>query len=201
MQETEKSPDIDISLSGELDIGQFQASKLATPWARLWSKMLDIGIAQLVVGLGLGLFAPSFVSQAAFSGPSGDRLLGFLTLPVSIALDACVQSLFGNTLGRVVVGIRVEGADHSKPNFYICLKRNFDIYVFGLAIGFPIVSIFTIWNCYSKLKNANLLHWDRIYSTRVFDYKGNIFRTSAAAFMYILVTLVPFAIAALLRVD
>ena len=201
MPEAEESPDIDAGHSVDFDSGQFHATKLATPWARLWSKMLEIGIAQLVVGLGLGLFAPSLVSQAAFSGPGGDRLLGFLTLPLSIALDACVQSLFGNTLGRAVVGIRVQGADHSRPTLYVCLKRNFHIYVFGLALGVPIINLFTMWNSYSKLKSGKLLNWDQVYYTRVLDYKGNIFRTSAAAVVYIVIMLVPFVIATLLKVD
>jgi hypothetical protein len=75
----------DAASDTEAAVGPF-----ATPWARLWSRYLDLALWQLIIGGALDIAFPGFVSLPLFSGSNGGHLLTLLTLPPVMALDAVV---------------------------------------------------------------------------------------------------------------
>lgn len=158
----------------------------ATAWQRFWSKNFDIITLSLGVGAAFALLFPeAFLSQIE-SDPSG-RLLGIMLLPVVFVVDALILVLFGNTLGRALIGIRVENVDHSRPSIATALGRGMRVWCFGCALGIPIAAIFTYKVNYDKVSCGDLTSWDEHLGTRVRQTAAGIGRTWLTAVAAILV--------------
>lgn len=131
----------------------------ATGWQRFWSKNFDIITLSLGVGAAFAvLFPDTFLSQIE-SDPSG-RLLGIMLLPVVFVVDALILVLFGNTLGRALIGIRVENVDHSRPGIGTALGRGMRVWCFGCALGIPIAAIATYKVNFDKVSRGDQTSWD-----------------------------------------
>jgi uncharacterized RDD family membrane protein YckC len=158
----------------------------ATGWQRFWSKNFDIITLSLGVGAAFAvLFPDTFLSQIE-SDPSG-RLLGIMLLPVVFVVDALILVLFGNTLGRALIGIRVENVDHSRPGIGTALGRGMRVWCFGCALGIPIAAIATYKVNFDKVSRGDQTSWDEHLGTRVRQVAAGIGRTWLTAVAAILV--------------
>lgn len=159
---------------------------LATPWARFWSRNLDFNLYVIPISIYLAIFHPGI-----FVLPDGNMAseyaINFFLLPVCLIVDVFVLSLFGNTIGRKLVGIRVQMSDGGKVDLITGLSRNFRIYFFGYALGFPIVNIFTMGSQYSNLKKGYLVSWDEDLGTRVVSRSSGLHRTIICAILVIFI--------------
>lgn len=149
----------------------------ATAWQRFWSKNLDIAILSLGVGAAVGYLFPEFFLAQLSNDPSG-RLLGLMILPVVFAVDAIILSMFGNTLGRALIGIRVETLDRSRLDILTAIGRGLRVWCFGCAFGIPIATLFTYKANFDKLKRGELTSWDDGLGTRVRQTDTSTIRTS-----------------------
>lgn len=104
-----------------------------------------------------------------------------MLLPFSLAIDAAVLATFGNTPGRALAGIRVQTIRHEPLDVRTALNRNARIYLFGMAIGLPLISLITYANNFSKLRKNEQTSWDKQLYTRVYNEGGNAVRTVLAA--------------------
>jgi uncharacterized RDD family membrane protein YckC len=140
----------------------------ATPWRRFWSRQLDLLFGGLLVTLPLGLLWPSlFDPDGPMSGRIGARMLGWLTLPAVMVLDAVMYSVFGNTLGKKIGGIKVVGTNDAPVRFREYVRRNFGVYWSGLGTGFPLISLIALLRSYERAKHDERLPWDASVGTRV----------------------------------
>lgn len=103
-------------------------------------------------------------------------------------------ALFGTTPGKWVAGLRVRTLRNEKPPLGDLLARNLRMYFSGLALGFPLVSLFTIVRSFHVLKANELVSWDTVSNTRVYDVGSSLARTWLAA---VLVFVVYFVMTAL----
>lgn len=161
----------------------------ATPWARLWAKLLDLSIWGWIVSFGFGLLLPEVASSPTFQGSSGNVAWLLVTLPIAMVIDAIVQATVGTTPGAACAGFRIETADHGKLPIRTALQRNVALYFRGLGLGIPIISIFTFWNAYRALQRGELCTWDRDLFTRPFQRGGNVYRTILTAVLVLVVRL------------
>jgi cytochrome bd-type quinol oxidase subunit 2 len=158
----------------------------ATPWSRLWARMLDIQIESFLIAFVLGLVFPNLFAGDIFKGRSGSYLIGFLLLPFALLLDAAIQKVFGRTVGQAVVGIRVETAGQERLTFGLAVRRNAAIYIRGLILGIPLVNLIGLWKAYGELKAGRPTSWDRNLSTRVVAKRYNVVRTALAAALVVM---------------
>ncbi len=165
----------------------------AGPWQRFWSRSLDIAIWAWPVGYVVGRLFPD-IALRLLSWDSKGYLFGLALLPVILIIDAMSLALFGNTVGRAVAGIRVATVRHEKLEFFVALKRNFNIYVAGLGLGIPIVALFTQISNYRKITNGENTSWDKYFYTRVYSESGNAVRTTICAVLVILAIVIPKAV-------
>jgi len=126
----------------------------------------------------LSLIAPeTFEAMATGNG----AMLGLVLLPVAMLIDAGIQFVLGNTLGKKIAGIRLETYTHERLILQTCIFRNLDVYIKGMGLGIPVVSLFTYMNAYGKLSSGKMVSWDERLFTRVFNINANIYRTTALA--------------------
>ena len=124
-----------------------QEKTAATPWPRFFARNFDVWLeicgVCVVLGIASGLYPSSFVAWM-FNTPGADKLFDLLCLPVALILDAAIYHFFGNTPGKAILGLKVETFDASPLSFGQYLVRNFKIWVKGLALGFPLINLFTM---------------------------------------------------------
>ena len=166
---------------------------IATPWARFWAKMFDLWLATSVV-LALWYAAIYFAARspalaptvtAMFNQPSTTTsttpsyLWNLVFFFIAMGVDATVQGTFGSTIGLKIIGARLERYDHTRPSVGECFKRNLGVLIFGFWLGF-LAFVPMIIN-YMKANKGELMEWDKTAQTRVFNYNGNVWRTTLAA--------------------
>jgi uncharacterized RDD family membrane protein YckC len=84
----------------------------------------------------------------------------FAATPLYFVLEALALSNFGATPGKALLGLRVMREDGSPIAFEAALGRGFRVWVFGLAIGFPIVSLFAMARAKANLETNHTTSWD-----------------------------------------
>src|SRR5690606_1772866 len=76
-------------------------------------------------------------------------------------------ALFGTTLGKGLLGVKVTTVAAGKPTALEYLKRQAGVYWYALGTGFPLVSLFTMARQYGHLKAARQTRYDSgIFSVR-----------------------------------
>jgi uncharacterized RDD family membrane protein YckC len=133
------------------------------PWRRYFARMLDT----LVHG-SLGFFVIGIV--AVVLGPSGSAILKALedinptvsavaaTL-LAIPFNALLIGLTGGSLGKWLFGVKV--LDRNQPiGFGPALLREGSVWLRGLGLGIPFISLFTLIASFRTLQKAGATSWD-----------------------------------------
>jgi S1-C subfamily serine protease len=166
------------------------------PWARFWARSVDLGLfyalAVLAVSDGYGWVA----------GPS--RLLVSILTPLAWTLpEALFLSSIRTTPGKWALGLRVETGRGERLTFGAAWKRSVQVWLRGLGMGIPIISLFTMGHAYAVLVRERQASWDAEDGTRVRARAwSQAFRAVAAATAVTAATLLcGLATQALPRVD
>lgn len=136
------------------------------PWRRYLARQLDI----MLLGT-LAWMCLAFV-VAAISGELFDRLFApeivdnmivslLLTNVVVVPILAVVIGLTGTSPGKWVFGVRVTRRDGRPIGLVAGLRRELHVYVRGLGMAIPLVSLFTLVTSYTYLETNRVAAWDR----------------------------------------
>ncbi|HEY4199931.1 MAG TPA: DUF4339 domain-containing protein [Devosiaceae bacterium] len=145
----------------------YETLELARPWDRYFARMFDILVLGSLLGGGL-------LAALIFLNPSGlvalantnDTAATVATLPVILIVNAMVAAVFGNTMGRALFGIRVyllKGV--GQPTFWQHLGREMQVWIRGLGLGIPIITIVTMIVGYRKVASGRPAGYDLGYNT------------------------------------
>lgn len=131
-------------------------------WWRFFARSFDIWLCQIaavwLMANVMSRTVPRF--DAWLETPQADAAFTLFCLPVALILDAVVHTLFGNTPGKALVGIRVTSQFGYPLDFFEYAKRNLGMWVKGLAFGLPIVILFTMWQQAARLKRGERTSYD-----------------------------------------
>lgn len=138
------------------------------PWRRYFARLIDYGI----FGFGLGVFAtavlPDFASYSETAGSgfwlSISCLLALATVPIEALL---ISSKACTTPGKWLLGIRVVAADGQPLPFNRSFARAFTIWFQGVAIGLPVLPLFTMFFSYRQLTRTGATAWDESTDAKV----------------------------------
>jgi uncharacterized RDD family membrane protein YckC len=139
-----------------------------------------------LVAVMTGAIRPSLIGH--LNATVGAKWVVLLLLfPIALVLDAGVYRALGNTPGKAIAGIKALAQDGrrmlSAPAY---LGRNFAVYFFGLGLGLPLVSLFTLIYGYRRAAAGEVSTWDRLCGSRVYALSGGPARTWLAAGLYVL---------------
>lgn len=141
---------------------------LATSWPRFFARIFDVWweilFVSFVLGAVLGLYSAGFVEWV--NGPTS-QLFGILCLPIGLILDAAVYRIIGNTPGKVLLGLKVGTLDGKALSFGQYLGRNFSMWASGLALGFPLINLFTMAHQSGRLGKGQQASYDEPTGYRV----------------------------------
>lgn len=137
-----------------------------------WEGILVVGALSFLVGylsVELGLATVSGVTQ--WSRQPGNLLLVALAcFPITLAFDAVVYTVLGNTPGKALLGLRVINFDGKPLNFLAYAQRNARMWFSGYALGLPLLSLFTVaWQAY-RLDRGEPAYYDLATCHRIQAY-------------------------------
>lgn len=124
---------------------------------RLWSRFL---------ARHFDLFFASFAGGCCFAvatGPAAGEfsiLLYVVLLAASIPVEALFISMTGTTPGKALFATRVRNKDGSRLTFFQAFARALDVWVWGLGLGIPIISLVAMLVSYSRLDENGETGWD-----------------------------------------
>jgi hypothetical protein len=127
------------------------------------------------------LLAPSFFA-AGFSadGQSAAGRYVFFALPCVLVLDALWPALFGNSLGRLLTGIRLRRVNGQSVDFPCMMRRAISMYVWGFALGIAgldlLAPLIAVWRTRGGRREAQ---WDLAAGTRSVGEGASVPRSSA----------------------
>ena len=152
------------SVQGDVPIGWLQSPP--TPWRRYAARSLDLlvfGYAGLaIIGFVFYAVAPYTADQffSVFTAPGGIILDFIITALIGCVLNGIIIGLSGSSLGKLLFGIMVVDQNGFKIGASQGIQRDLSVYLRGLGLGVPVVSLITLWMSYSTLRKTGSTSWD-----------------------------------------
>ena len=143
------------------------------PWRRYFARLLDILLMSFVFGVSLVILLPSvgdMVTDLAENKALDMILSGFFAM----LLNPFFISLFGATPGKYLFGIQVRDKNTKKLSLLTALKREFLVYMKGMAFCIPFANIFTLISSHSRLKKQGNTSWDETLNCSVLYRENNL---------------------------
>jgi len=157
----------------------------AHPWTRYWARYIDIIAFSLVFGIFLAIFKPSVLE-------SSSAFLTILILFVWIFVESALLSTCGTTPGKWLLKINLSGRS-GRLDFSSALNRSFAVWLKGLGLGIPIVSLFTLVSSYNHLNREGVTTWDKDGCITVTHDKIGIIRAIVAVIISVIFLLLIFS--------
>jgi hypothetical protein len=133
---------------------QEEAVTQIRPWVRYWARSIDIFLFCICSGFVLGIIAPDVLTAS-------ENVLGLLFVFLWCFVEPIFLSTWGSTPGKALLRTTLRNADGSTLNYGSALSRSFDVWLRGLGIGFPLVSLITLLVAYNKLTKNGITSWDQ----------------------------------------
>jgi uncharacterized RDD family membrane protein YckC len=87
-------------------------------------------------------------------------VLGVLIVLGWVVVEAALMSTIGATPGKALLRVRVRRADGRGLDFERALTRAVEVWLKGLGMGLPVVSLITVAIAYRRLRREGVTAWD-----------------------------------------
>lgn len=124
------------------------------PWIRYWARTADFLLFCLLVGFVFGFVAPELLDSI------NDSLFGIIMLVGYNFVEPVFLCTLGSTPFKALFQVRVRNPDGSKLNYWQALRRTFSVWIRGVGLGIPFVSLITHITSYTRLSQNNITSWD-----------------------------------------
>jgi hypothetical protein len=146
------------------------------PWLRYFARHTDV----ILFAFFLGLFFSGLFSD------SGEFWSSLIAMFLWIFVEAVCLASAGTTPGKWLFNISVVTNDGSKLTFSNALNRSFMVWIKGLGLGLPLVSLFTMYSSYSELQRNGITSWDKSDNLIVRHGKFNVWKFFIIVGLFIL---------------
>ena len=114
------------------------------PWRRYFARAIDTALLVPVFSLITGILP---------IGPA-DYRFNILVIAFAILAHAALQSSWGSTPGKAMLGYKVRTRNGDKLSFKQAIDREARIAWHGLGLGIPLYSVYTQFKAFSNLNNT-----------------------------------------------
>jgi len=138
----------------------------AHPWRRYVARMIDTTIYAAGGFYVTGLILTTTDISLAYSffemlgGLTGRLISGFLGCIYAILGGALVIGITSGSFGKWLMGVRVVDASHRPIGVARALSRELLVWVKGLGLGIPFVTLVTLVMAYRRLDGDAITSWD-----------------------------------------
>lgn len=135
---------------------------LAGPWRRFFARLIDLWVIALptafIVSYALASYSLSFALW--MQRPESEYIFGWLLVPLVLAIEGIIFGLFGTTVGKGLLGVKVTTVSALRPTASQYFQRLVGVYWYGLGTGFPFVNLFTMARQYGRLDDGKQAGYD-----------------------------------------
>jgi uncharacterized RDD family membrane protein YckC len=167
---TVRVPPTNLPIGSEVTKGR---AKTLHPWRRYFARFFDISIFSMSFFIVLGVVFPEwFVNTQNQS--SNNYLYTFVTFAAYVVFEAIFLNTFGTTLGKLLYGIKLKVNGERQVQFSTALKRSMAVWIRGLGVGIPIITLITLIVAYQTLMKDGEASWDRDFNCQIIhrDYSA-----------------------------
>lgn len=136
------------------------ADRPASPLSRLLAQGIDYMVGVVLAGFILGvLYALNAPGKIGIN--LADFTLAFWLVPAMLLQQALMVALFGNTIGKRSMGLRIRRADGGRPGLLTMLIRQVRVWVEGFGLGLHLIAPFTMVQSRRRLVRGQRTRWDQ----------------------------------------
>lgn len=157
-------------------------SENVRPWLRFWARTFDLQLHTLFIVIIWTIIHVESID--AIDNTTFSILISFLY----IFIEWFYMSLFGTTLGKLILGIQIITKDGTRLSKEVSLKRARLVWFRGMGIGAGLIQLIANIVGYSNLKKDRITSWDRDLGLVVKHKEIGLLRTIICPFVVILLT-------------
>src|SRR5262249_35958050 len=146
------------------------------PWRRYFARMIDMYLFAVPFFFFIGMLFPELFSPGSSTSRQTEYLYSLMAIAAYVIFETICLNVFGNTLGKVLYGIRIKTDEDRGIAFSVALKRSLAVWFRGLGCGIPIFALVTTIVAYRTLKRDGQTSWDRDFKCTVFHDELSVFR-------------------------
>lgn len=136
------------------------AERPACPLSRLLAQGIDYMVGVVLAGFVLGVLY-ALTAPGTIGVNVGDFRLAFCLLPATLLHQAFMVAVFGNTIGKRSLGLRIRRGDGAKPGLITMLIRQVWVWIEGFGLGLHLIAPFTMIYCRRRLLRGQRTRWDQ----------------------------------------
>ena len=139
------------------------ATALARPWRRFWARVLDYWLLIFPVGFATGMVMGSISVELLLwlQKPMSNLIVNWCLSPLVMLLEGLIYGWLGTTPGKWLLGVQLLTAQGQRPTRGQYLRRQIDVYIFGLGAWLPLVSLLTTLYQYGKVRDGAAAGYDQ----------------------------------------
>lgn len=145
------------------------------PWVRYFARLIDIYFGSFTVAIIWNIVSPSTYDKILVN--IGNKyFIGIILYIIWLFFESFLLSTLGTTPGKWTFSSKLVSIDGGKLSFSKALLRSFSMWVNGLGLMLPVVSLITLTNSFNRLKNENYTghtKWDIKTNSAVITTKLN----------------------------
>lgn len=127
------------------------------PWRRYFARMLDLSLYHLAV---LAVACMGLRLNISKIGTLGPTLLTVLAMVLMLLTEPLLLHWFGTTVGKAILGLRVERLDGGRLTYSEGLTRTWGVIAKGLGFRLPIYDWYRLFRSYKHHTEGWEMPWD-----------------------------------------
>ncbi len=172
-------PPVQVDLSPTRPNEQQNTSVKVHPWMRHFARLLDVFLFSALIGA-FGLIPED----------ANDMLLAVIVLAAWIPIEALLISTWGTTPGKWMFNTVVRDSEGQKLDFSKAFNRSGNVYVRGIGLGIPIITLFTEVAAYNKLTKEGATSWDQEKGYKVIHNKISALKLIVSILVIVVVVII-----------
>ena len=140
------------------------------PWTRWTARQIDCLIESIIIGY-------IFSILGIFGANTNSTIIGIVVAPFAFLLDSAVYAIFGNTLGKWLMGVMVVRDNGIRINGSEYFMRNMRVYWGGFGLGIPIVTLCTTITQYNRINKKQETTYDDILHMKSIRHNSNAIKS------------------------
>lgn len=134
----------------------------AGPWRRFFARTVDMSLIAVPISFGIAYWIANISQDFALwmQHPFAGYAFAWAILPLALLVEVGVVAVFGNTLGKALLGIKIATIDAQRLKAAQYLQRQIGVYWYGFCTGLPLVPLFTMWRQRGRLKAGKQTSYD-----------------------------------------
>ncbi|WP_040206096.1 RDD family protein [Neobacillus jeddahensis] len=131
------------------------------PVVRYLARLFDLSLFSLFLITFVSIFSPKFIVD------SSKIFIFMLSLIFYISVEAIILSIFGNTLGKFILNVRLCKLNGDRIDFLTALQRSIFVTAAGMGFGVPLINFVCFYFSFFDLKKNGKSTWDQQIGTVV----------------------------------